>query len=280
MTTSVFKSPERRDRMRAFYDGILNGFPFEKMYIETPHGRTFVLAAGDRARPPVVLLHGSGSNSAFWFPEMTALSAAYRVYAVDILGEAGNSAEYRLDLESDAFADWMLEVQNALGIERSDVIGNSLGGWMGLKFAVTYPSRVSKLILIVSAGLAPIRHQFLQNVRDAKREDGTVAVTSDIIGESGIPKEVLAFMNLIAESYDPIQELPLFRDEQLQKLSMPVLFMGGEEDVIVDAKASAARLSRVVPSAQTRLIPNRGHVITDAIDHILPFLGGESGGRD
>jgi len=63
-----------------------------------------MLTAGQESNPPIILLHGSCSNSKFWFPEIMALSNNFRGYAVDIIGEAGNSEEYRPDLSSDAFA--------------------------------------------------------------------------------------------------------------------------------------------------------------------------------
>ncbi len=83
---------------RAYYNQVLSQFPFEQKYIKTAFGKTFMLTAGQESNPPVILLHGSCSNSAFWFPEMMALSENYRVFAVDIIGEAGNSEEYRPDL--------------------------------------------------------------------------------------------------------------------------------------------------------------------------------------
>lgn len=272
MKNSVFKSKTARDKLRAYYNGVLSRFPFGQQYIETTFGRTFMLTAGEESNPPVMLLHGSCSNSAFWFPEIMALSNNFRVYAIDIIGEAGNSEEYRPDLNSDAFALWMKDILDALGIERTALAGNSLGGWMALKFATVYPERVSKLILIASAGLAEVRSQFILNVEQNQQEDGTVPITPSIIGEQNLPKEVLEFLNLIVESYNPIQKLTVYSDEQLQQLNMPVLFIGGENDVIIDAEASANRLSRLIPSAAIRLLPNCGHVVTNSIEYIIPFL--------
>lgn len=223
-------------------------------------------------RSAVFFLHGSCSNSAFWFPEILALSAQFRVYAVDVIGEAGNSEEYRPDLASSAFSLWMKDVLDVLCLEKAVLVGNSLGGWMSLKFATAYPERVSRLILIASAGPAQIRPQFLANAEQARQEDGTVPVNPTIIGEQSIPKEVLDFMNLIVESYDPIQDLPAYADEELQRLNMPVLFVDGEEDVIIDAEKSAQRLAHFVPSAEIRLLPNCGHMVTNAIEYIIPFL--------
>ena len=272
MKTSVFKTEAGRDKVRAYYNNMLSLFPFGQQYIETSFGKTFVLTAGQESNPPVILLHGSCSNSAFWFPEIMALSGNFRVYAVDIIGEAGNSEEYRPDLCSDAFALWMKDVLDALGLESTVFIGNSLGGWMALKLGTTYPERVSRLILIASAGIAQIRPQFLCDAAKARKADGTVPVSPSIIGEQSIPKEVLDFINLIVENYNPIQELPVYTDEQLKRLHMPVLFIDGENDVIIDAERSAQRLFRLIPSAEIRLLPNCGHVVIGSLEYIIPFL--------
>ncbi len=272
MGNSVFKTEAGRDKIRAYYNMVLSHFPFGQRYVKTAFGQTFMLTAGQEQNPPIILLHGSCSNSAFWFPEIMALSGQFRVYAVDIIGEAGNSEEFRPDLHTDAFACWMKDVLQALGLERAAVIGNSLGGWMALKFAATYPECVSRLILIASAGIAQIRPQFLENVAKTRKDDGVVPVNNSIIGEQSIPKEVLDFMNLIVENYNPIQDLPVYDDEQLQRLTMPVLFIGGVDDAIIDAVGSAQRLSRLIPSAEIHVLANCGHVVTSSAGYIIPFL--------
>lgn len=274
MKRSVFKTEQGRDKIRAYYNQVLSRFPFGQRTVETAFGRTFMLTAGLETNPPVILLHGSCSNSAFWFPEILALSERYRVYAVDIIGEAGNSEEYRPDLDSDAFALWMKDVLDALDIERTTLVGNSLGGWMALKFATSYPERVSGLVLIASAGLEEIRPQFIADVEQSRQTVGTVSVDASILGEQNLPKEVLEFMNLIVENYDTVPYLPVYADEALLRLDMPVLFIGGKKDAIVDAEGSVERLARLVPSAEIRLLENCGHVVVDAIGYILPFLAG------
>lgn len=272
MKKSVFKTEAGRDKVRTYYNQVLRQFPFGQQYLETSFGQTFILTAGQESNPPIILLHGSCSNSAFWFPEIMALSNNYRVYAVDIIGEAGNSEEYRPDLSSDAFALWMKDVLDALGLEKTIIIGNSLGGWMALKLATAYPERVSRLVLLASAGLADVRPQFIRTVEQTQQVDGTVPIGPSIIGGFDIPKEVLDFINLIVENYNPIQELTVYTDEQLQRLNMPVLFIDGEDDVIIDAARSAQRLSRLVPSAEIHLLSNCGHVLTNSIETIIPFL--------
>lgn len=272
---SVFKSNECRDILRNVYQDILNRFPFTQLYIDTSYGKTFILQAGAYENPPVILLHGSCGNSAFWFPEIMALSNNYCVYAVDIIGEAGNSEEYRLDLNSDAYALWLKDVLDVLGLQSAIIIGNSLGGWMALKFATAFPEYVSNLILIASAGIAQIVPQFLSEVSQTRERNEPITMKPSIIGEQRIPKDVLDFINLILESYNPIESLPIYTDEQLQLLNMPVLFIDGIDDMIIDAEKSSQRLSELVPTAEIHLIPNCGHMITNSLETIIPFLAKE-----
>lgn len=104
---SVFKSQEGREKVLSYYNQVLNFFPFEKRYVSTSFGKTFILQSGNKDMPPVILLHGSCSNSAFWFSEISALSENYNVFAIDIIGEAGNSEEVRLDINSDDYPVWL-----------------------------------------------------------------------------------------------------------------------------------------------------------------------------
>ncbi len=265
---SVFKSEESRRRIRQRYGQILAAFPFRQRYIDTGFGKTFLLEAGETNEPVAVLLHGSCSNSAFWFGEMTALSKSYHVYAVDLLGEAGNSDENRLDLSTRAYADWLKELTGALGIGQAAVIGNSLGGWMALRFAVTYPDSVKKLALIAASGLSRQNPATLEQPKDGRSK-----LEDTVRADAKLPEEVEAFINMILDGYLPIrEELPVFSDEQLRALTMPVLFVAGENDVMTDAKAAADRLEAFLPQAEVHLLKNTGHVVLDALAYLAPFL--------
>jgi pimeloyl-ACP methyl ester carboxylesterase len=199
---------------------------------------------------------------------MTVLSQQHHVYAVDIPGEAGNSADNRLDLSARDYADWLNNVLDALAIDRANVVGNSLGGWMALKFAVTYPERVSKLALIATSGLSK------QNPATMDASEAEQAELADEIGNGvKLPDEVQAFIDMILDGYLPLrEELPVFTDDQLNTLTMPVLFVAGENDVMTDVKASALRLKTNLPQAQIRILSNTGHIVLNALNELLPFL--------
>jgi len=265
---SVFKSEENRRQIRRRYDEILSPFPFQQRYVDTTVGKTFLLEAGEKSAPTVVLLHGSCSNSAFWFGEMLALSQMYHVCAVDIPGEAGNSEDNRLDLKTEVYANWLKETMGALGIERASLVGNSLGGWMALRFAVSYPERVEKLALIATSGLSKQSPATMDTT-----DEGKAGLESEVKESAKLPEEVEAFINLILEGYLPIrEELPVFSDEQLRSLTMPVLFVAGENDVMTDTKAAADRLKAILPQAETHLLKNTGHIVLNSLDYLLPFL--------
>jgi pimeloyl-ACP methyl ester carboxylesterase len=272
-TQQVFKSEESRDAIRTRYNQILSVFPFQKRYVETTFGRTFILESGDAKSPPLVLLHGSCSNSAFWFGEISALSGIFHVLAVDILGEAGNSAENRLDLDSEDYADWLAEVFDACAIEKPVVIGNSLGSWMALRFATKYPERVSRLILIAPAGLSGINVEFLERAKRMSQQKEPITMDPSVAQGVELPKEVEEFIILIFQGYNPITvALPIFTDEQIKRLTMPLLFVAGEADVMLDTAVAAQRLGQLTPDAEIHLLPGAGHMIINALAYVFPFL--------
>jgi pimeloyl-ACP methyl ester carboxylesterase len=275
MKTSVYRSEEKKMQFRAVYNEFLSAMPFEKRTVGTPYGETFLLEAGNPENPPVLLLHGSCSNSAFWFNDILALAGGYHVFAADIPGEAGNSAEYRLGLDGGDYAEWLAALLDALNLPRVILAGNSLGGWMALRFATAYPGRVEKLMLFASGGLADIREDFLAKAQAADDAGEADAFDGSMTKEAQIPKEIVDFLNLIFESYYPIVvPLPVFSGEALRRLTMPVLYVAGEADDLLDSLAGAAAVRAHIPHAKIVLLPNVGHMITTPYEWMLPFLSG------
>lgn len=273
MKNSVYQSAEKKETFRAVYNNFLSAMPFAKRTIDTPYGETFLLEAGDPTKPAVVLLHGSCSNSAFWFNDIMALMNDYHVFAADIPGEAGNSSEYRLSLDEQDYADWMASVLDALELPRASIAGNSLGGWMALKFATTYPDRVEKLMLFASGGLADSSSKYLEQAQEAKETGDELQFSEDLAQGAQMPKEILDFLNLILASYDPISvPLPVFSGEMLSRLTMPVLYVAGLEDDMLDTQAGAAAVRAHIPHAEVVLLPDMGHMITTPFVWMLPFL--------
>ncbi|NLI55293.1 MAG: alpha/beta hydrolase [Clostridiales bacterium] len=273
MNASVYKSEEKKELFRAAYNGFLNAMPFVRRTVDTPYGETFLLEAGEAGTPAVLLLHGSCSNSAFWFNDILALAGSYHVFAADIPGEAGNSSDVRLNLDNDDYAQWLSALLDALDLPRVSLAGNSLGGWMALKFATAFPERVEKLMLIASGGLADVRTEFLDKANQAKQTNEPLTMEESVSGGESLPKEVLDFINLILASYHPISvPLPVFSPEALRRLTMPVLYVTGGQDNLLDAEASLAAVRDNMPQAEIHLPPDAGHMITTPYVWMVPFL--------
>lgn len=108
------------------------------------------LSAGEG--PPLILLHGAGDNSLDWRWVVPALAATHRVYAPDLPGSP-DSPRPALYYSPAFFERFLAAFVDALDIGRATFVGNSLGGLIALRLALSEPDRVTALILVDGAGL-------------------------------------------------------------------------------------------------------------------------------
>jgi pimeloyl-ACP methyl ester carboxylesterase len=108
------------------------------------------LAGGEG--PSLVLLHGAGDNALDWQWVMPTLAATHRVYAPDLPGSP-DSARPAADYSPAFFERFVAAFVDALDIGRATFVGNSLGGLIALRLALSEPERAGALVLVDSAGL-------------------------------------------------------------------------------------------------------------------------------
>jgi pimeloyl-ACP methyl ester carboxylesterase len=109
------------------------------------------VGSGDEA---LLLIHGMAGSSETWRAVIPQLSRKYRVVAPDLLGH-GQSAKPRGDYSLGAFAVWLRDLLDELGISRATIVGQSLGGGVAMQFVYQHPDYCQRLILISSGGLGP-----------------------------------------------------------------------------------------------------------------------------
>src|ERR1017187_2075541 len=103
--------------------------------------------------PAVVLLHGLGANAGIWAANIGPLSAQYRVIAPDQIG-FGHSDKPLIDYKIATFVDFLYGFMQGQKIAKATLVGNSLGGWIAVEFAIQHPEMVEKLVLVDAGGLS------------------------------------------------------------------------------------------------------------------------------
>jgi pimeloyl-ACP methyl ester carboxylesterase len=124
----------------------------ELQYLELHGDRIAYRDAGDG--PALLLIHGMAGSSATWHAIIPRLSKKYRVIAPDLLGH-GMSAKPRGDYSLGAFAVFLRDLLDELGVDRATVIGQSLGGGIAMQFTHQHRDHCERLALIGSGGLGP-----------------------------------------------------------------------------------------------------------------------------
>lgn len=133
------------------YDALLDAWPVDVVRTQVPtrFGTTRVNVCGPEDGPPVILLPGAGATSTAWFANIEELSRTRRVLAVDLMGDAGRSIADGEPLRTvDDVYEWLGEVLDHFSLDAPDLVAHSYGAMIGLGYAIRYPDRVRKLVLL------------------------------------------------------------------------------------------------------------------------------------
>jgi pimeloyl-ACP methyl ester carboxylesterase len=210
---------------------------------------------------------------AAWAPE-------FRIFAVDVIGEPGLSAPARPALNSDAYALWLDDVMSVLSLARASFIGVSLGGWLALDYATRRPERVASLVAMCPGGIGRQKIGIVRKIIPlrllgpwGKRKAREMVLGRAPAGLSPGAQRFMDFLSLIYENFRPRWvKPPVFSDEALKRLTLPVLATLGGRDVLLDSAETKRRLERTVPHAEIRYYPEMGHFIPGQTAAILAFL--------
>jgi pimeloyl-ACP methyl ester carboxylesterase len=279
--TSLYRSEIGRREIESRYRDALAKWPVahDELLIDTRWGATFVVASGPPDAPPIVLFQGSGANSALWIDDVASWSHDHRVFAVDVIGEPGLSASVRPALGTAAYAEWVDDVLAGLQITKASFIGVSLGGWIVLDYAIRRPSAVTSVVVQCPSGVGRVRAGFPLKAAAlllfGKR--GRRRLMQLLVGDGrGIrpPKpEVARMLGAIQRHFRRRRSrIPVFRDDQLCRLAMPLLLIVGGRDPMIDSHETRRRLEQCVPNLQVELLSGAGHLVPPQTELIRQFL--------
>lgn len=276
--STIYRSPAAERDLRERYERDLQAWPVpvEHLHLPTSQGQAFAVACGPADAPPVVLLHGSGANTTMWREDAAVLARDRRVYALDIIGEPGLSAPARPPLDSGALAAWLDEVLEQLGITSTAVIGTSLGGWLALDYATSRPERVERLGLLCPGGIGrqTTGRMLSALVLSPFGRWGLRRSARALTGLNG--PEHAAVLDAVVETFGHFkprtERLPVFSDQVLERLTMPVLVLVGDRDAMFDSRGTAERVRRCLPHAQVDVLTGTGHAILGQGERLAEFL--------
>jgi 3-oxoadipate enol-lactonase len=238
---------------------------------------------------PVLLIHGLGSSTRDWAPQIEALSQRFTVVAFDVRGH-GRSSKPRERYSVPLFAADTAALLRALSLGPVHVVGISMGGMIAFQLAVTAPELVRSLT-IVNSGPAMLVRTFAERLMIASR----IAIVrvlgmrklGEVLASRLLPKpEHGALRAVFVERWagnDPRAYLSSLKalvnwsvTEQLAGIGCDVLVLAADEDYTPIA-AKKAYLSQL-RHAELVVIPDARHFVTiekpDAVNAaLMAFLG-------
>jgi pimeloyl-ACP methyl ester carboxylesterase len=217
---------------------------------------------------PIILLHGAfytiGMNWGQLIPE---LSKTRKVIAIEMQGH-GHSPFSERKLDINMLASDVVKVMDYLKIESADVAGYSMGGSVAYQFAVKYPKRLRKLVIISStyksSGWLPVVNRGLENFKPEFFDNTPIKAAYDEVAPDTTK------WRMFLEQMFAFAKLPFnVGDSNIAKISAPVLIISGDNDGLDKIELMrtykllgggvSADLSPM-PKSQLAIVPSQGHV--------------------
>jgi pimeloyl-ACP methyl ester carboxylesterase len=218
----------------------------------------------------VILIHGLGADSRHWAANIGALSQNFHVIALDLIGY-GQSDKPLVRYNVEYFVNCLHGFMNELKIPRASLVGNSLGGWIALDFAIRHAAMVDKLVLVDSAGLRPetalknpvggLKPLSSLNVRDFFdfMEANKAWATMDLGPNAFERHQQNGDSYTVASSVAEMATGREFEEKKLNKVRAPTLIVWGRDDSLIPLEHGEA-LHRGIAGSQLIVLDGTGHI--------------------
>lgn len=223
---------------------------------------------------PILFLHGSGTGvtaAANWWLNLPALSEVGRCIAIDTVGYGQTVPAEGTEYGIRQWVDHAVRVLDALGIEKTWIVGNSLGGWLAFQFAIDYPERLLGIVSMGTGG-APLTQALKGHANPVLTEQGIrdsldlFVVDKSLVTDDLVRLRYASALNDTAS--DRLADVVAARDrdrvampldfEVLAKLELPVLLIHGVQDRVIPVSRTWD-LVNTIPNADAHIFSQCGH---------------------
>jgi pimeloyl-ACP methyl ester carboxylesterase len=261
-----------------------------------PLGRMRVNVRVHGSGPPLLLVHGLMTSSYSWRYVLEPLGRRFTLHAPDLPGNGRSDRPLGPRYDPDSLAEWIGEVQRALGIRGCPVIGNSMGGYLCMVLALRDPEAMSRLVNLHSPGVPEARlyalgaalavpgmpsllawlarrkperwahknvHYYDESLKSLEeaREYGAPLATRD--GSRAFVKHLRETM-----AVGPIRRF--FRELGERRFPVPLLLLYAERDPMVPPRFGDLLAERIPEARLVRLAEASHFAHVDAVERFLP----------
>ncbi|MGP6173730.1 alpha/beta fold hydrolase [Corynebacterium sp. A21] len=248
-------------------------FNLEDKWLETAPGElTHYHELGEGA--PILFLHGSGTGvtaAANWWLNLPEISELGRCIAIDSIGYGQTVVAEGTEYGIREWVRHAVRVLDALGIEKTWIVGNSLGGWLALQFAIDFPDRLLGVISMGTGG-AKLTGALKGHSNPTLTEEGVRQTLELFVTDKSLITDELVKVRFASAlndtASDRLQEVVAARDrdrnelpldfEVLAKLDLPVLLIHGVQDVVIPVQRTWDILN-IIPNADAHIFSQCGH---------------------
>jgi len=235
---------------------------------------------------PLVLLHGGGPGASGWSnfgPSLPVMAGHFRTLLPDLPG-FGQSAKPPVTGNYFTFAaDALAGLLDTLGLERVHLVGNSLGGGTAVRFALRYPGRAGRLVLMAPGGLGlnvfaadptegvrrlaafaappgPSREKLAAFLRTLVFDPKLITdeLVEERYADAATPESLAAMASLGASFFDPATAEDGMLWREAHRLRQRVLLIWGREDRVNPLDGALVAL-KLIRRAQLHVFGGCGH---------------------
>jgi len=235
---------------------------------------TYLTNTTAKSDTPIVMIHGFGGEKDNWNRFSRKLTDDYRLIIPDLPGHGESVQDLSLNYGIEEQAKRLKEFLDALGIKKAHLVGNSMGGAVGLRFAFMYPQSVLSLTLIDSAGAVKTASELdavvkttgknpmfeIKNAHDFKNMMKYVFVDTpympgfviDILVEEKMKRKTIE-QKMLRDVKADINQLSI-----LSSVHSPTLIIWGAQDKILHVD-NGELLHQKISGSQKEILEDVGH---------------------